>query len=663
MTSNNARLSKKNLETFTLIWLDGSVNESAENIEAQQRLRALINHLKTFQHTDECIQYIESSGKDHFVLIVSGRLGQEIVPAIHHLRQVHSIYVYCADKERHERWAKRYPKVQGVIVKFDELLSQIRSNQEKHTQTKINETLPIHFFVINNETHECDDQFIYSQILVYYLLRIEPIAANDDQELITLCKEECKDTEYELNLIREFEVNYSSDDVIWWYTRETFLCGLLNKAFRDEDLDSLLIFRFFIRDIQQAIEKNRCTNPLHTYHSCLMADEKIQLFKNSVGEFLSINGFFLTNRHRHQMIAYLNHSDIGNGNEKVLFEIAADPPTDATKSFCDITTLSYYSNEEQILFSLGSIFRLDSIHQQDDGQDRIWIIRMRLSTDQHKRLRNVSEHIRNQYNVEKSNLLSFGQALRKLARYDEAEKFYRRLLKELPANHPNIVDCYYHLGVLLDEKGDYELSLEWHQKSMEMKKQTMKANDPSIGYSYNSIGNVYQKKGDYKRALNYYNQALTIWKKVLGEKHPDVAMCLNNLGCLYASQKDYSQALDCHKEAMEIKQWYLPDDHFNFSSTHNNLASVYGNLGELDSALEHLKISLYIKSKALPANHPDIALAYKNIGLIHEIRGQLSEAKASYEKSAKIRRQIFSNKHPDVIQIEQELQRIALKTQ
>jgi tetratricopeptide (TPR) repeat protein len=650
----------KNLETFSLIWLDGIINDSIENIETQQRLRTSINHLKTFQDADECIQYIESLPKDRFVLIVSGRLGQQVVPRIHNLRQVYSIYVYCLDKERNEQWAKRYPKIKGVIIKLDELVTQIRSNHEKRSQTKINEPLPITFFLTNNENNELNDHFIYSQLLIDYLLNIKP-TLTDEKELISLCKDEYKGNENELNIIREFEADYSSDRAIWWYTRETCLYRLLNKAFRIQNVDLLIIFRFFIRDIQRLIEQNKCTNSLYVYRSYLISNEEIQLFKNSIGEFLSINGFFSANIHRQQTISYLNNPDITNDHEKVLFEILVDPLIDPTKPFCNITALSYYSSEEQIIFTLGSIFRLDSIHQQDDGKDRIWIIRMRLSNDKNKKFKYLFEQTKNQYNTEEINILSFGKILRKMNKYDEAEKFYRRLLKELPYNHPNIVDCHYGLGIVLDEKGDYESSIEWHQKSIEIKKQILKANNPSIGYSYNSIANVYQKKGDYKHAIEYYTKALNIWKKIFGENHPDVAMCLNNIGCLYENEKKYSEALEYHQKALAIKTIHLSNDHFNLSATHNNLASVYGNTGQLDLALNHFNLSLKIKTKSHPINHPEIALTLKNIGLIYEIKGDFSQAKLFFEKSATIRRHLFSSTHPDVIRIEQDIKRVLLK--
>ena len=658
MTTNVQQ--SKNLETFSLIWLDGIVNDSVENIETQQRLRTFINHLKTFQKGDECIQYIESLPKDRFVLIVSGRLGQEIVPQIHQLRQVYSIYVYCLDKERNERWAKRYPKIKSVIVKLDELVSQIRLNQEKRGETKINEPLPITFFLTNNPNTELNDQFIYSQLLIDYLLRIKPTSA-DEKELISLCKDEYKGNENELNIIKEFEEQYSSDRALWWYTREAFIYRLLNKAFRIQNVDLLLIFHFFIRDIQRLIEQNKCTNSLIAYRSSLMSNDEIQLFKNSVGEFISINGFLTTNLYRQQTISHLNSPDTTNDLEKVLFEIAAHSNIDPNKPFCNITPFSYYTGEEQILFTLGSIFRLVSVQPQGDGKDRIWIIRLKLSTNKHRLLRYLFENMKNQYNTEQINLLSFGRVLRKMSKFDEAERFYRRLLKELPHDHPNLADCHYSLGIVIDEKGDYESSLEWHQKSLAIKNQTLKSNDPNMGYSYNSIGNVYQKKGDYKRALEYYNKALIVWKRAFGENHLDVAMCLNNMGCIYENEKKYSEALECHQKSLAIKNLHLPTDHLNLSATHNNLASVYGNLGQLDLSLEHFNLSLKIKTKSLPINHPEIALTLKNIGLIYEIKGDFSQAKDFYERSAIMRRHIFSSTHPDVNRIEQDVKRVLLK--
>ena len=109
----------ENLESFALLWLDAHVNIEKENRHAQKQLRKIINHLKTFDDEVQCEQYISTiSSQDRVVLIVSGRLGQSIVPRIHHLRHIISIYVYCRDKTTHEQWAKNFKKVFHLLFEY-----------------------------------------------------------------------------------------------------------------------------------------------------------------------------------------------------------------------------------------------------------------------------------------------------------------------------------------------------------------------------------------------------------------------------------------------------------------------------------------------------------------------------------------------------------------
>jgi len=101
-----------NLESFALLWLDAQVDINEENRQAQKKLRNIINHLKTFDDENDCQQYILSvSPQDRVVFIVSGRLGQIIVPQIHHLRQIISIYIYCINKQANIEWSKNFTKV------------------------------------------------------------------------------------------------------------------------------------------------------------------------------------------------------------------------------------------------------------------------------------------------------------------------------------------------------------------------------------------------------------------------------------------------------------------------------------------------------------------------------------------------------------------------
>jgi hypothetical protein len=111
---SKGKIDSKQCEIFCLLWLD-AVADNHEIQNAEQKLRSIINYLKRFQDVKPCQQYIEqSSNQDRIVLIVSGRLGQEIVPSVQQLRQVISIYVYCMNKKTHEKWASKHPKVTSL---------------------------------------------------------------------------------------------------------------------------------------------------------------------------------------------------------------------------------------------------------------------------------------------------------------------------------------------------------------------------------------------------------------------------------------------------------------------------------------------------------------------------------------------------------------------
>ncbi|CAF4613626.1 unnamed protein product [Rotaria socialis] len=140
----------QNVEIFSLIWLDQYV-ESQYIQNAENKLRSNINLIKKFLDVKKCQQYVEDlSPADRVVMIVSGGLGQQIVPSIHKLRQVISIYVYCMNKERNKRWSKYFTKVKGVINELDELVSQI--NTDRQIQRNLDEPFSTIFSIaLRNE--------------------------------------------------------------------------------------------------------------------------------------------------------------------------------------------------------------------------------------------------------------------------------------------------------------------------------------------------------------------------------------------------------------------------------------------------------------------------------------------------------------------------------
>ncbi|CAF4288265.1 unnamed protein product, partial [Rotaria sordida] len=127
------------------------------------------------------------------------------------------------------------------------------------------------------------------------------------------------------------------------------------------------------------------------------------------------------------------------------------------------------------------------------------------------------------------NLGQFGNLLIGMGKFDDAEKYYHRLLKELPDDHQDIASCYNGLGIVAFNKGSYNLSLYHHQQALKIFQQTLGSNHPHLADTHNSIGSVYESKHKYKQALNSYKKALVIYQEAFGDDHRNLAICFTNM--------------------------------------------------------------------------------------------------------------------------------------
>ena len=108
---SSAKVDNTYPEISCLIWLDPNANDK-DSRGTESKLVSLISDFKKFTNVPQCQKYIkEQSQEDWLVMVVSGQLGQMIVPSIHHLKNIVSIYVYCMNKEKNEEWARSFAKV------------------------------------------------------------------------------------------------------------------------------------------------------------------------------------------------------------------------------------------------------------------------------------------------------------------------------------------------------------------------------------------------------------------------------------------------------------------------------------------------------------------------------------------------------------------------
>ena len=450
-------------ETFCLIWLDSNLNEGRNT---EQKLRLIINQLKKFQDLDECQDFIEkTSSKDRLIFIANGRLGREIVPNIHHLRQMISIYIYYADKKTTELWPSKFSKVKGVVTNLDELVSLI--TKDHRIEKKTEEPLSINIFSVGGKsTVGLNGKFVFSQVLIDCLLRLKS-NDQDKNELIQLLKQQFNDNHYELENIKDFERNYRSSEALQWYTKECFFYKTLNSILRTENIHWMFLYRSFTLDLQEQLKKYQLNKIIEVYRAQIISKEELENLKKSIDQFISINSFFSTTSNYSKALSFFQLSKSTEDTEKILFQIEADPHIVKTKPFANISRFSDFPDEEEVLFMIGSIFRLKNI--SFDDKNEFWIIEMTLSSDDDNQLKQVLMYMKQQTGQGATNLRILGEFLSEMGRLDLAEQYFYRLLKQIPSNDPLRGDLYEDLAKIASRSGDFDKSMEWRQKSIGFK--------------------------------------------------------------------------------------------------------------------------------------------------------------------------------------------------
>ena len=128
----------KMVQNILLIWLDNNIDDNKEDCRnTMTQLRRVVNHATTFTDGEECIQFIEDINDNKVCMIISGSLGQHIVPRVHNMSQVDSIFIFCGNKKYHEQWTKEWSKIKGVFTETAPICEALKQASQQCEQNAI----------------------------------------------------------------------------------------------------------------------------------------------------------------------------------------------------------------------------------------------------------------------------------------------------------------------------------------------------------------------------------------------------------------------------------------------------------------------------------------------------------------------------------------------
>jgi tetratricopeptide (TPR) repeat protein len=641
------------IQNFRLIWLDSSIDEVNNNdtINTITKLREVVNTVNKFTDADECIDFVTNIENEKAFFIVSGSSGQDLVPNIHDLPQVDAIYIFCGNPSRHEQWTKEWIKIKGVHNDIKPICQALQQAAKQCNQ----DSIAMSFVTVNEEASsgnldQLEPSFMYTQIFKEILLEME----HDEKsikDLAIYCRELFKNNMRELNIISEFEHKYRLKSPIWWYTRECFTYQMLNRALRTLEGDTIINMGFFIRDLHEQIQQ-LYQKQVSSYHGksftvyrgqgLLKTDfDKLMKTKNGL---MSFNNFLSTSTKQEVSLGFAKNASKKTDMVGVLFKMTIDPSV-SSAPFASIQDVSYYKTEEEILFSMHTVFRVGEINKLDN-KDSLYQVDLTLTADDDQQLRTLTERIREEFEDE-TGWQRLGQLLVKLSQFDKAKELYNVLIEQTSDEGEKAI-YYNNLGYIKDHQGDYEKAIEYHEKALEIYQKTLPPNHPLLATSYGNIGTVYRNMGDYTKAVSFLQKDIGIREKTLPPDDPSLATSYNNIGGVYDNMGEYSKALSFYEKALKIRQKNLPPNHPDFAQSYNNIGEVYRNMGEYSKALSFFEKALEIRQKTLPPNHPLLATSYNNIATVYMNMGEYSKALSFYEKDLEISQKTLPRNHPDL---------------
>ncbi|CAF1181871.1 unnamed protein product [Adineta steineri] len=643
------RINIQQMQNVLLIWLDSNIDET--NLDCQNtvtKLRSAVNDIKTCTNGDQCLGFIQTVVDNKICMIISGSLGQHIVPRVYNVSQVDSIFIFCGNKKHHEQWAKDWPKIKGVFTDITPICEALKDAAHQCEQNAIS----MSFVGTYKKLDQLDPSFMYTQILKEILLTIK-FNQKHIQDYINYCRDAFKGNTKEVKNIKQLESQYHNKTPIYWYTCEMFLYPMLNRALRLMDGDIITRMGFFIGDLHRHIEQlhqeqyagTTATNTFTVYRGQGLSIEDFEKMNKIKGGLISFNNFLSTSKVHNISLGFAQHATTNPDQLGVLFIMKVNP-AQSTTPFASIAGISDFQGEEEILFSMHSVFRIQDIKQMSEN-NRLYEVHLVLTADNDPELHRLTDFIRKESYSGDEGWYRLGSVLYDMGQFDKAEDIYQVLLDQAK-DDKNKANIYHRLGLIKDDQGKYQEALAFYEKTVAIKQQSHSPNHPGFANCYNCIGRVHFKTSSYPKALFYYEKALEIQQQSLLHNHPSLAYSYGNIGLVNYEMADYPKALSYHEKALEIQQQSLPPNHPDFAGSYNNIGLVHEKTGNYSKALFYYEKALEIQQQSLPHNHPSLAHSYGNIGLVHDNTGNYPKALFYYEKALEIQQQSLPNNHPDL---------------
>ncbi|CAF3311605.1 unnamed protein product [Rotaria socialis] len=456
--------------------------------------------------------------------------------------------------------------------------------------------------------------FMYCHLLKDILTHMS-YTNKDLNDMIEFLKNEYKDNEEQIKKINKLENEYLSKEALWWYTTEPFIYRTLNNALRTYDIDKLYAMRIFIRDLNKKIMEihmdARKTAVLKLYRGQRIPRVDFEKIKTNVGGLLSINNFLSTSSN--STVAAMYSGCISNNNEhvSVMFEITADPIKSPSAAYANIQQYSNQHDEEEFLFTMGSVFRIETITECD--VDCCWHISLVLTGNHDEELMDLYNYM--QSNMQQPDLAYLAHLFLSMGAFEKSIEIYKKVLAT-----PNNILCtsglYQDLGCAYAALGNYEQALKNIELALSCERQLnlMSTNRWNMYYVEGMAAYI---QGKLTLCQEKLQAALNILLDCKSEGYEEPLVMVNlTIGCIFFYSGLSFEGFPYIEKAYDTARKHLPSTHPMIGQCLQLMASFKFLESSVDEALELQKNAVGLLEHALPPTHVINAICQSTYSLL-----------------------------------------------
>lgn len=377
------------------------------------------------------------------------------------------------------------------------------------------------------------------------------------------------------------------------------------------------------------------------YKAEIISRDKLHLLKQGIDKYITFQSFLSTTTDKSRSLDFINKTDVDYKKQAiVLYVIDMNYENDIqhlVQPLSNITLISCTRDEREILFSIGQVFKIRSMIQNE--VTRIWTVHLEiLRTNETEYLTNLTNYylskiidkeifyngIQARVNYEPLTITTFvtiGDYYSSILvkDYDKAEFYYEKFLKEelespddfdfagQPAFYYNrVYNLYYlahgyinlQLARIRYEQEKYVESGEYSQKAQDAYIKLPKTLDPKILIAQMDINIA---KVNWKYTEIYENSAKHLLHSLQMDKN-NVDIFIN-MGLIQLSAEEYRYSLDSFSTALEMIEALNETDYLSYGLINRGIGQIYENSKDFWRASSYYWEAKRMYDKSVPSNH------------------------------------------------------------